>query len=780
MKIGDPLFRNFGSRTALKAGCAALAFCAASSVQAQEVDQLEADDGPGLNAIVVTATKKAEDLQEVPISVSVIGGAEAREYGFNTAIDIVAQAPNVEAASIYGAGTSANVTMRGIGQNDFGEGHEAPITAYVDEIYLVAVPAVDFSLVDIERVEVLRGPQGTLFGRNSTGGLIHYITARPTFVPEGYVTASYGNFNEVRVESALSGPLSEKIAARVSALYHEADGYKKNITPGQPDGAEIGMFAVRGQLLAEPTPTLSALLKVEYGKVDTVHNYYESIPLGTPDPVTGLNVVDPDGTDIAGFNEAEAGAGAPNVTTADYPFRLNQGGFNGLLRLENEFDAFTLISLTSYHDLDRTLSEDCDATANPLCFADFPYQTHWFTQELRAEGEGDRFRWTAGLYYLSQDATNQPEAVFNFPVDGPDQVDPVTGLYNGAFFPLSLAADWEMQTESYSVFGHGEYDLSDQLTAIVGARYTRDEKEFYDADNATLRTCDPAVGDGVPSNCFLVEDGGSGVANPLSDSRSDNLFSWKVGLNYTANDDVLLYASISQGTKAGGFNNGFLADDVRIDPSLLQYEDETNVAYEVGVKSEFADNRIRLNVSAFYYDYSDFQTFNFAGIGGLITNNDATFKGLELESEFLPLDNLLIRANASFLDTNVKDVEGRAPGYIADREAAFAPKFSASGSVAYDIPLGGFVEARIVWDWTYVDERFTNNFNDPSSVLSDYFKHNAVVIVDVNENLSFSAYVRNISNELNDVYSFTFTDLGYLQRQFARPRTYGVSATVSF
>ena len=775
MEFASPTNRSLPLRTTLGIGCAAAALGLAPVAQAQE-----ADSASGLGTIVVTASKKEENLQDVPISVSVIGGEEAREYGFNTAIDIVSQAPNVEAASIYGSGTSANVTMRGIGQNDFGEGHEAPITTYVDEIYLVSVPAVDFSLMDIARVEVLRGPQGTLFGRNSTGGLIHYVTARPTFVPEGYLTTSYGNFNEFRAEGAVSAPLSDKVAVRFSGLYHEADGYKKNLTPGQPDGAETGLFALRGQILFEPSSTFTALLKADYGKVDTVHNYYEAIPLGAPDPVTGLNVVDPNGTDIGGFNEAAAGAGEPNVTTADYPSHLTQEGFSGLLRMENEFDAFRLISLTSYYELDRSLSEDCDATANPLCYANFPYQTNWFTQELRAEGEGDAYRWIAGVYYLSQNARNQPEAVFNIPIDGPGQVDPVSGLYNGAFFPISLAADWEMDTESYAFFGHGEYDLSDQLTLIAGARYTHDKKDFYDADNATLRTCDPAVGDGVPSNCFLVADGGSGVANPLSASRSDDLFSWKVGLNYTPVDDVLLYASVSQGTKAGGFNNGFLADDVRVDTSLLEYGDETNVAYEVGMKTEFADNRVRLNASAFYYDYSDFQTFNFAGIGGLITNNDATFKGVEFETEFLPVDNLLIRANAAFLDTKVKDVEGRAPGYVADREAAFAPDFSASGSVAYDFDLMGDVAGRIVWDWTYVGERFTNNFNDPSSQLSAYFKHNAVVIIDVNENLSLSAYVRNISNKLNDVYSFTFTDLGYLQRQFARPRTYGASATVRF
>lgn len=725
-----------------------------------------------LEEIFVTATKKTESIQDVPIAVTAISGQTIRDFGFVSAIDIVSQAPNVEAASIYGSGSSATITIRGVGQNDFGEGHEAPVTTYVDEVYMVAVPSVDFALMDIKRVEVLRGPQGTLFGRNSTGGLIQYITTKPsTSGTEGFVDAGYGNFNDVKLEGAFNTPLGEKVAVRVSGVFNQADGYKKNLTAGQPDGAETNIFAFRGQLLFEASDTFTALFKGGYGRVDAVHNYYEAVPLGAADPVSGLANVDPTGTDIAGFNEVNFGAGAPNVTTADFPTHLRQVGYNFLMRLEKNFEGFKFVSLSSYNNLDRKLTEDCDATANPICFADFPYQTNWFTQELRIEGDTDKMSWTAGLYYLNQNATNQPTAVFNFPVDGPTAVDPVTGLYNGDFFPLSLAADWKQVTKSYSAFAHVEYNISDQFSVIGGVRYTKDDKDYNDFDNATFRSC--PGGDGVPANCFTVADGGSGIANPISDTRSDNLFSWKIGLNYKPTSDVLLYVSLSQGTKGGGFNNGFLADAIRENITLLQYKAEKNIAYEVGFKSTFVDGRVRLNGSAFYYDYKDFQAFTFSGLGGFVTNSDATFSGAELELEFLPVDSLLIKLAGSLLDSNIKNVVGRNPAYIADRKAAFSPSFSANGSISYSFEAFGDREIRFVWDWNYVGERFTNNFNDPSSLLGSSFKHNILAVVDLNDNLSLSGYVRNISNNQNQVYSFTFVDLGYLQQQFAKPRTYG-------
>ncbi len=776
MRLANIPVRTFANRSAFYLGSALVALSATPAAYAQgAADQQAVQPGRGLEEIVVTATKKEESVQDVPIAVTAISGEEVREFGFSSAIDIVAQAPNVTASSAYGPGSSANVVIRGIGQNDFGEGHEAPVTTYIDEAYIVSVPAVDFSLFDIDRVEVLRGPQGTVFGRNSTGGLIQYVTAKPTFDTTGFFSATYARFNELKLEAAMGGPVNDKIAARVSALYHNSDGYIKNITPGQPDGGQAGTVAARAQLLFEPTDTLNVLVKAEYAHIDKVHAYYETVPLSAPDPVTGLYGLDPDGVDGAGYNEKNFGAGDANVTTANLDTYLKNTGYNFLGRIEKDFGNIQLISISSYHKLDREMTEDCDASINNICFAEFPYQTDWFSQELRLEGQSDLLNWTAGGYYLTQDAANQPRATFNIPVSGPTAVDPTTGLYNGAFFPIELAANWTQELESYSLFGNVEFSLTPELVAIAGVRYTRDKKDFTDADNATLRTC---VGGGT--NCFLVEDGGVGTANPVSLSRAEDLWSWKVGLNYTPIEDILLYASVSRGTKAGGFNNGFYGGDIAADQSLIEFEDEKNTAYEIGVKSTVLDGRLRLNAAAFYYDYKDYQTFNWVGFGGQITNSDSTVKGFEVEVDALLTEGLLVKAGMSYLDTNIEDVRGRNNNYVADRNMAFAPEFTANGAVSYDFPLGSTVEARVVWDFNYSGSRYGNNFDEPGAKIDSYFRHNATVIVDLNEQISVSGFVKNISDKTILHRNFTFSDLGYMQLLYEQPRTYGGTVTFKF
>ena len=735
--------------------------------------------GQMLEEVVVTAQKREQSVQDIGIAITTLTGQDIRELGYTSALDVVRQTPGLEVASAYGPGSSAQVVIRGVGQNDFGEGHESPVTPYIDEFYLVSVPAVDFSMFDLERIEVLRGPQGTLFGRNSTGGLMHYVTAKPTKDTSGFISLGGGEYSEIKAEGAISGSLSDSLAGRLSFISHHSDGFKKNLNPDLGDGGEAGTDAVRAQLLFEPADDLSALFKAEYGEIDTIHNYYESIPLSAPDPETGLFDVNPGGIDFAGFNEANFGAGARNVNTANYPTFLKQDSLHFSLRVEKVFENFTLTSLTGYLDMDRELQEDCDATANSLCFAEFPYETDWFTQELRLHGSTDHLRWTAGVFYLNQDAENHPRATFNIPLDGPTALDPVTGLYNGFALPIELAGNCVMNTESFSVFGQVEYDFADKWTAIAGIRWTKDEKDFTDYDNATLRSC-PGDPFGLPNFCFLPADGGVGVPNPITGSYSEDLISFRFEIDYRATDDVLLYASISQGTKGGGFNNGFYSDDIAGDNSLINYSDEKNIAYEIGFKSTLMNNRVRLNGSAFYYDYNNFQAFNWIGFGGLITNSDATSKGGELELESLITDQITIKLGLAALDTNVENVRGRAVNHVADRDMAYAPDFSANGSLSYDFSLTGDTNVRLFWDWNYVDDRFSNNFSEESERNESYFKHNASAIVDWRENWTLTIYARNLSDNEHEHRSFTFGDLGYRQVMYEKPRTVGAILTYSF
>jgi len=765
-------------RAGFLSGAAIGAFAAVAAVSSPAHAAAVADDATStaLDEVVVTAQKREQNLQKVGISVTAISGDEIRERGVTNSVELITRTPNVDNYSPYGPGSSANVVIRGIGLNDFGEGHEAPVTVYVDEFYLVSVPAVDFALFDLSRAEVLRGPQGTLFGRNSTGGLVHYITERPSDDVTGYAKAAYARFGELKVEGAVNAPLSDRLTARVSFLSHHSNGYIRNLNPAFADdkGAAAGIDSVRAQLRFRDDGW-DVLLKAEYGRQDRVHTYYEQTP-SVRDPLTGLASVNPAGTDPAGYNETRFGAGKRNVAYTSDPQRLKSEGRAVLLRAEKTFGDTTFTSISGYMNLDRKLVEDCDASPNRTCFAEFPYESDTATQEFRFYHDGEGLRWTAGVYGLYAKAKNRPFAVFNVPLSGPTAVNPVTGLYNGVLFPVALSADWRLRTTSIAAFGQGEMDLTPQLTLIAGARITRDNKHFRDADNASLRTC---PGWPIPTNCALPPSG-PGIAHPYADTYAKTLISGKLEVDFRPTEDLMLFASVSRGTKAGGFNNGFYPGGVQ--PSQIPYRDENVIAYEVGEKATLLDGRVRFNTSAFYYDYDRFQTFNFEGIGGLLTNHDARSYGVEVEFESRPVENLEVRLGGSWLKTRIDSVANGRPGggsYVADRQMSNAPRWTANGAVSYTVPLAG-PSLIFNWDWNYRSSRFTNNFNDPSVKLPGYIKHNADITYRANDNWQAQVFVRNIGNKLALSKAFQFNDLGYTQYIYSEPRVFGASVTFNW
>lgn len=727
-----------------------------------------------LEEVVVTAQKREQNLQEVGISISALSGSDIQSYGLTRATELTTKVPNLGLYMPYGPGSSGNVILRGIGLNDFGEGHEAPVTLYVDEFYLVSVPAVDFSMFDIERAEVLRGPQGTLFGRNATAGLVHYVTAKPTFEPQGFISLGGGRFDEIKAEGGIGGALTDKVAGRLSFLSHHSKGYIKNLAPDLGNGGQAGTDSVRAQLLFEPGNDWRINIKGEYSDTSTRHMYYGTVPMSV-DPVSGVGIENPGGTDNAGYNPRNFGITSNNVSHTSESQSLDQDGWSILARIEKDVGDITLTSLTGYIKLDRELVEDCDASPNRLCFADFPYESDWVTTELRAAKNTGDLTWTVGAYYMYQDAENLPSATFNIPIFGPLATDPATGLYNGLFFPIALAGDWTQSTESYSAFGQFEYNI-DRWTLIGGLRVGRDKKNFHERDNATLRSC---PGFPIPSNCFLPPDG-PGIPNPYRDSYKETLLSWRVGANLEVNDNVLLFASISSSSKAGGFNNGFYSTQIGINPSLIPYESETNIAYEIGEKASFMDGRLRVNGSLFYYDYNDFQVWNFLSFGGVVENTDASSYGAELEVDMAVSDNIRLRGGIGLLETNIEDVNGPAPGYVADRDMAMSPTVSANGAINIRVPLQGDFSLDLQWDWSYLGERNSANFAEPAAELPDEFKHNVLVSLGINENWELRGYVRNISNNKTLYRQATFYPLGYAQKVFAPPRVYGATLTYSF
>jgi iron complex outermembrane receptor protein len=723
--------------------------------------------GQALEEIVVTAQKREQNLQDVGISVAALSGDQLRSEAVTSTIDAIMKIPNVDNYSPYGPGSSANIVIRGVGLNDFGEGHEAPVTTYVDEMYLVSVPAVDFSMFDLERVEVLRGPQGTLFGRNSTGGLVHFLTARPTSKPEGYIELTRGRFGEIKAEGAVSGPITDAFEGRLSFLADHSDGYIRNVNPALKPGGQTGTDAVRGQLQWNGPDGLTILGKLEYGSIDVRHIYYEQVPAVAVASNGGLWSLAPNGTDFAGYNQLtfqNGVAAARGVADTSTPQFMKSHATTALLRVEKDLGETTLTAVSGYLDTSRLLQEDCDASPNNICSADFPYSSQTFTQEIRWARSQGPTRWTTGVYFLNSDAKNNPSATFNVPVGGPTAVDPATGLYDGPVFPIALAANWKLKTQSYSVFGQAEHDLTSQWTAIAGVRVTHDDKDFRDADNASLRTCNNFP---IPSNCFSDY-----TANPYQSDYKKTFVSGKLEIDWHAAKDVLVYGSVSRGTKAGGFNNGFYPGGIK--PAQIPYGDETVYVGEVGEKSTFADGRLRLNVSAFYYDYLHYQTFNWEGIGGLIVNNDATISGAEAELQMRLSKHFTATLSAAGLDTKIKDVRLRDGVTTRDTKMAMAPDFSASGGLTWQTPVGASGDLSVTWDFNYVSSRFTDNFNDPASELEAYFKHNARLNWAIDDHWNVGAYVNNISDLRNTTKVFVFDTLGYAQTIYAMPRTYGM------
>ncbi len=763
-------------KSSLLAGASILLAVLASQAHAQTAADMPSsataadDNAGGLEEIVVTAQKRNQSIQQVGIAITAVTPEQIANRNISSSADLAGKVVGLESYSPYGPGTSSNVVIRGIGLNDFGEGHEAPVTSYVDEFYIVAVPAVDFALFDLDRVEVLRGPQGTLFGRNSTGGLINYITKKPSQTPEGYVAASFGRFNDLKLEAAATAPLTDTLSMRVSGTSRHSDGFQTTLNPALERGGQAGSDAARLQLRYEGDDGWDILLKGEYGRTNTTHAYYES-KTGFVD-ANGLVVADPTVVDAAGYAERNTGAANKNVVNVNDAAFLRSTGYSGLLRIEKKFGDTTFTSITGYQSYEREMQEDSDGTPNPLVLASFPYQGQQATQELRLYHDGGATRWTAGLYGLHAVGKDQPTGVFNIPLDGPTAVNPATGLYNGTYFPVSLNADWHLRTNSGAIFGQLEQDFG-AFTAIGGIRVTRDSKTFADADNAALRNC----GGGAVGDCFLIGDGGTGTAAPFRLKYKATLWSGKIELDYKPDNNNLIYASISRGTKAGGFNNGFYPTGVSL--ARIPYGDETLISYEIGQKSTLFDRKLRINTSAFYYDYQDFQAFNYVGLAGLISNQDASAYGVETDIEAAVTPELRLYVAAAYLHTNIKDVAKITPSgtnVVADRPMAFAPKWSGSGGATYTVDLPNDRSLAFDWNFEARTSRFSGNFGDTGTELEGYFKHNASITFEANDRWQLRGFVDNIGNRLNTTYGGpSFASLGLIQVRYAMPRTYGAA-----
>ncbi|HEY5791616.1 MAG TPA: TonB-dependent receptor, partial [Gammaproteobacteria bacterium] len=717
-----------------------------------------------IEEVVVTAQKREESVQDIPISVTAFTGDAAKKLGFINSVDIAAQTPGLNIGTPVGEGNNPSLVLRGVGLNDFNDNNESPVAMYRDDVYISAMAGQTFQLFDMQRVEVLRGPQGTLYGRNATGGLMHFISNKPTDAFEGYGDLTYGDYDQLKFEGALSGPLvqSGKVRARLAVAGHQHDGYVDNRIGN--DANEADNMAGRLLVGMDLSDRLDVLVNVHGGESDVIAPKYQH-QASEPGP-NGFNVPSAFGTpDIYGYADTDRD---PFKGNYDRDGMLNIETAGGSVTLNYAADRFTFTSITGVESLKKKHQEDTDMGPLPGVEPTFESDADQFSQEFRFSGADERGKWVAGLYYFGSEVNGDMALDVNFPgwlLGDPALLDfdPST---DASFDPMAMCSpsfpaldcvypffnydiDYTQETDSYAIFGQYDVDVTDRNTLTLGFRYTKEKR-----DMRYLNTMDlPIVGVLDPSFAPF----------PAFDARDEidnGNASGTLGIDHKFNDDMMVFAKVSRGFKSGGFNAGFLdyADGVTNDD--MPYDEEILTSYEIGLKSSFPEVSTRFNATAFYYDYEDFQALSFSGLSQFISNSDATVYGLDAELFSSPVDGLDIVLGMSLLDTEVDEIFDRNTNTaIKNTEMVLAPEFTLNGLVRYAWPMAGG-EVAVQADFNHQGDHYFDITNSPVAKEDAYTLWNArVSYTTLDEKLEVAAFVKNLSDEEYRVYTFDFTPI---------------------
>lgn len=666
------------------------------------------EPGTGLTEIVVTAQKREQKSQDIGISLSVVSGTELNDLGVVAATDITKSMPAVVLTQPNGP-SSFSLAIRGVVQNDFADHQESPAAIYVDDVYVSQMIGLAFSTFDIDRVEVLRGPQGTLFGRNATGGLAQFISRRPTDEAGGYVDVTFGERNLTRIEGAVNGPIADGVDARLSFQTNHYDPLFHN-TIGPASDAENGNdWAIRGQLLFK-LPDASQLLLIGRASRTDVHAGSWEVRT-TKNIAPGIDVLAGPQDNIYGTGPGNNASGLPN--SGPFTIRDSISGYTRLkgsgltAKYTRDFSGASLTVVGDYTAMRKDYQEDSDASPSTLFQFFNGSDVNQQSLEARLNGGDQRFNWTAGLYGLRIDGSYyegwQGPAFFTaeeFDTAG----NPNTPLYYGipGVWPYGTApyfrdtniaspnggypatrSPYELKTTSYAGFGQIEYRFTDLVALIVGARVTEDKKDFHYTWYPYEYFPQSTSGDIVK----LTQLAGL----PLTDyanSRSDSEFTGKAQLDFHISPDLLAYAGINRGVKGGGYTAPLFPLFIT-DLSTLTFRPEKLTSYEVGFKSELLDHHVRLNGAAYYYDYKDYQALIYTiSLEQLIVNADAKHAGAELELDWVPTDAWRFSAGLAYVDAVVKNVDSRGTMVPGDYTPGNAPHWTANALVRYTMPAG--------------------------------------------------------------------------------------------
>lgn len=732
--------------------------------KSQLVSQENPDIGDGassknergrIDEIIVTARKRDENIQDVPISISAFSAADMESRSLNTLSDLGQFITNVSyfQNSQVGSG-SASVFIRGVGQLNVHPTRDPGVGIYLDGVFLGRMQGVDLDLTDVARVEVLRGPQGTLFGKNTTGGAINTVTVKPDLEEfSGSAEATVGRFDRIDGALSLNVPLIPgKLAAKLAASSRNRDGYGRQLdfSSGETlvETGSIDRLSSRGSLYWAATEEVHVVLSFDYARhreTGTPRKIVEFIDQPTTFVAqTYNNFVDPDYGPV--FKTTNSFDNFGNGVDGN---DLDAKG--GSLVLSWNIGELNLKSISAYRDNDSFVALDPDGSPHRFVHSAINFDFAQFSQELQLSGLAfnDRLNWLTGLFYFEED--NNQDSISEFAVE----VFQATGR-EVAGNDRELT---DTSSESIAVFGQGTFSINDKLSLTAGARYT-DEKKTYEQSSVASLSGAPLPGIAKKRASFDAVTG-------------------RVGIEYRLNDDAMVYASLSEGFLSGGIN---------IDTqSAPPFKPEKLTSYELGLKSDYFDKRLRLNMALFYSDYEDIQFSILRVVPGtvqpirLIGNAaEARIWGVEIDATVVPVEHMTLSLGIGHINAKYKESDPTS-GITTDTDFARSPKWSATLSGSYQIPLGSFGDFRTYINYSYKSRVEHNIPNNPFFRQSGYGLVNArLTWMAPGEDWEVSVFATNLTDEEYVLATTDFAGLGFIDAQYAVPREWGISAKWRF
>ncbi|WP_417320075.1 TonB-dependent receptor [Emcibacter sp.] len=723
-----------------------------------------------LEEIVVTAQFREQNLQDTPIAITAVSGDMLEARSQTNIVDVALQAPNVtltQAGAAYGPSLGGEI--RGVGQFDFNPAYEPGVGIYVDDVYYPILTGSVMDLLDLERVEILRGPQGTLTGRNSIGGAIKLVSKRPSGENEGYVSASYGSRDLIDIRASGDFTLADGLYARVSGVHKEQKGWVDRVdygcaNPGNPEGIAAilpsaagnctfdslggeGYSALRGMVNYAPDDKLNILITADVTNVDrTAAGEVLSVSENNPNMICG------DTCSYASYFLPATGTSPANVLDSRSRFK----GWGVSANIDYALtDELQIQSITAYREFNAKWGTDDDQTADPAFGAGgWNDMSHdFFSQEIRLNGQiSDGIDFTVGAFYSDQLTTYFTQQDIRY------------------FGPLQFYGNDPINADSFAVFGTVIASVTDELTITAGVRYTEESKDYTFVRKNFDGSFNPIVG---------------GLDGLTAEYSGDNI-DYRLSADYRFSDNLMAYATISTGFKGGGVSaRPFTATQA----TEGDFDLEKLTAYEIGIKADPFENA-RLNLSFFYNDYTDVQipisdctAYGGGPCGVRLNGGDAKFWGVEAEFEYQPTEALSINAAVSYIKSEWKSVDPRATSIDLNDPVSSSPAWQATFGAQYVVDLGesGSLTPRV--DVSYVDERFAGRALGFASYLPSYVMGNArLTWRNADEDLAISLAVTNLFDEyyktaqFSTLYAFTGTSYDTL----GKPREWMLTVKQDF